>query len=83
MRTLNETTKKERKRLGRAGHKGNYWISLIRLEGRGCLQVNRLQPSVISSLQSRLNRDGGYGSLVRVRAITLDQPITRAIIRLA
>jgi hypothetical protein len=30
---LNETTKNERKRLGRAGHEGNYWISLIRLEG--------------------------------------------------
>jgi hypothetical protein len=42
---LNETTENERKRLGRAGHEGNYWISLIRLEGRGCLQVNRLQPS--------------------------------------
>jgi hypothetical protein len=30
-----------------------------------------------------LNRDDGYGSLVRVRAITLDQPITRAIIGVA
>jgi hypothetical protein len=42
---LNETTENERKRLGRAGYEGNYWISLIRLEGGGCLQVNRLQPS--------------------------------------